>query len=82
VAGALASHVAPREAPEFVIDDEGQPVERGSISSLQARSNPPTSPISGACAALFTACSEFPIAPHKGHHTLPSQPFKDKEISG
>jgi hypothetical protein len=28
VTGTLASHVAPCEAAEFVIDDRGQPVER------------------------------------------------------
>ncbi len=32
VAGAFASHVAARQAAEFVIDDGGQPLERGSFS--------------------------------------------------
>ena len=40
VTGALAFHVAPREAMEFVIDDGRQPVERGSVSVTPGSEQP------------------------------------------
>jgi hypothetical protein len=40
VTGALATHVAAGEAVEFVINDGGQPVERGSISVAPGSKQP------------------------------------------
>jgi hypothetical protein len=81
VGGALASHVPLREAPEFVIHEGRQPVERRLISVAPGSEQPAHSFIIGL--RLFVRRWLKVLHTYTpGSHILPGQSFKDKESCG
>src|SRR5580700_11041506 len=81
VTRALAPHVASGEAPEFVIDDGGQPVERGSISIAPGSEQAAHFRIFGSARPFLRRRLKVSHAHTPGNHTLPGQSLKDKERS-
>jgi len=82
VTGALATHVAAGEAVEFVINDGGQPVERGSISVAPGSKQPAHFRICRIPRGLVHRLLRVAHGPSHRNHTLPSDPLKIKEQSG
>jgi hypothetical protein len=70
VARALASHVASREAPEFVIDDGSQSVERGSISVAPGSEQPAHFPMIGNLRRFVDRLLRVPHSPPHGESYL------------
>ena len=82
VTGALATHVAAGEAVEFVINDGGQPVERGSISVAPGSKQPAHFRICRIRRGLVHRFSESLTAPRTGIIPRLATPSKIKEQSG
>src|ERR1035437_9244874 len=75
----LASHVAPCEAVEFVINDGGQPVERAAVSVTPGSEQPAHLPTRWRFILLVVRSCCLPHCPHLGNLSPLAQALQQKE---
>jgi hypothetical protein len=71
MAGALASHVEPCEAAEFVVNDRGQPVERAAVSVTPGSEQPAYFPTRGRFSFIVIRSCWLPHLPYTSRILAP-----------